>query len=116
MKSLTRREFVKSAVASATSAGFLQGIQASPSAILDSNLINMADTGIKVSKLAMGTGFNGFGGASNQTKLGNAEFKKLIFHGFDRGLNFLDMADQYGSHYYMREVLKNLPSRLSDFG
>lgn len=109
MKSLTRREFVKSAAAITTSAAFLPVIQASPSAILDSNLINLVDTGIKVSRIAMGTGFNGFGGASNQTRLGKSKFKKLIFHGFDQGLNFLDMADQYGSHHYMKGVLKDLP-------
>jgi 1-deoxyxylulose-5-phosphate synthase len=110
MKSpITRREFVKSAVAVTASAGLLPKIQAAPSAILDSGQITLAGTGIKVSRIAMGTGFNGFGGASNQTRLGKEEFKKLIFHGYDQGLNFLDMADQYGSHHYMKEVLKDLP-------
>ncbi len=109
MKILTRREFVKSAVAVSAASGLQQKITATPSALIDSNLITLAGTGIKVSRVAMGTGFNGFGGVSNQTKLGKTDFKKLIFHGYDQGLNFLDMADQYGSHHFMRDVLKDLP-------
>ncbi len=109
MKKLNRRDFVKSAAAITTSAKIFSGIQSPQASPLDTGLVELADTGIKVSKIAMGTGFNGFGGQSNQTRLGKSEFKELIFHGYDQGLNFLDMADQYGSHHFMKEVLKDLP-------
>jgi len=70
--------------------------------------VELAGTGIKASRVAMGTGFNGGGRQSAQTRLGQKEFTKLIRHGFDEGLNFFDMADLYGSHPYMKDPLKEI--------
>jgi predicted aldo/keto reductase-like oxidoreductase len=56
----------------------------------------------------MGTGFGGWEKSSNQTRLGQKEFSRLMLHGFERGLNFYDMADLYGSHPFMKPVLKEI--------
>ncbi len=62
---------------------------------------------IELSRLAMGTGTNGVGGSSNQTKKnGVTGMSNLLKAGFDNGVNFWDAADQYGSHPHVKEGLK----------
>jgi len=69
----------------------------------------LGKTGIAVSYVGMGTGSKGSGQASNQTRLGVKGFTKLVRDALDRGVNFFDVADQYGSHTYLREALKGVP-------
>ena len=69
----------------------------------------LGKTGIKVSLVGMGTGSVGSGQASNQTRLGVKEFTKVVRHALDHGVCFFDVADQYGSHVYLREALKGVP-------
>ncbi len=69
------------------------------------DIVTLGKTGIKVSRLAQGTGYNGGGRSSAHTRLGEKEFDKLIHHDLDRGIRFMDMADLYGSHPYVRHAL-----------
>jgi 1-deoxyxylulose-5-phosphate synthase len=70
----------------------------------------LGKTGIRTSRLAMGTGTIGFGGASNQTRLGTSPLTRLLLDGYnDNGLRFFDSADSYGSHPYVAEALKHIP-------
>src|SRR5258708_40063496 len=70
----------------------------------------LGHTGIRTSRLAMGTGTIGFGGGSNQTRLGNSPFTNLLLNGFnENGLRFFDSADSYGSHPYVAAAIKQLP-------
>lgn len=71
--------------------------------------VELGTTGIRVSRIAMGTGFRGWQRASNQTRLGQDGFTRLMRHGFDEGINFYDLADLYGSHLHMRNTLKEIP-------
>jgi aryl-alcohol dehydrogenase-like predicted oxidoreductase len=72
--------------------------------------IVLGRTGIRTSRLAMGTGTMGFGGRSNQTHLGSAGFVALLLNGYhENGLRFFDAADSYGSHPYVAAALKQLP-------
>jgi aryl-alcohol dehydrogenase-like predicted oxidoreductase len=65
---------------------------------------------VEVSRLAMGTGTNGAGGSSNQTrKLGLGGVADLLKAGYDQGITFWDSADQYGTHAHLREGLKRVP-------
>jgi len=67
-------------------------------------------TGIRTSRLAMGTGTIGYGGASNQTRLGTNPFVRLLLEGYnENGLRFYDTADAYGSHPYVAAAIKQLP-------
>jgi aryl-alcohol dehydrogenase-like predicted oxidoreductase len=69
--------------------------------------ITLGNTGIKVTRLAMGTGTNGVGGSSNQTrKLGVKGLGDLLHMAYDNGVAFWDSADQYGSHGHLKEGLK----------
>jgi 1-deoxyxylulose-5-phosphate synthase len=67
-------------------------------------------TGIRTSRMAMGTGTFGYGGHSNQTRLGSQHFVTLLLDGYhDNGLRFFDTADAYGSHPYVATALRQLP-------
>src|SRR5206468_1546245 len=62
---------------------------------------------IEVSRLAMGTGTDGSGGSSNQTKkLGVNGLADLFKAGYDHGITFWDSADQYGTHPHVKAALK----------
>jgi aryl-alcohol dehydrogenase-like predicted oxidoreductase len=61
---------------------------------------------IRLSRLAMGTGTDGYGDSSNQTrKLGIKGLADLLHYGYDQGVTFWDSADQYGSHAHLKAAL-----------
>lgn len=68
--------------------------------------IKLGPRGVEVSRLAMGTGTNGVGGSSNQTKkLGVRGLADLYKFGYDNGVTFWDTADQYGTHPHLKAAL-----------
>jgi len=70
----------------------------------------LGKTGIRTSRLAMGTGTIGSGGASNQTRIGSSKIVKLLLNGYHtNGLRFFDTADSYGTHPYVAAAVKQLP-------
>jgi 1-deoxyxylulose-5-phosphate synthase len=71
--------------------------------------VTLGSTGIKTSRLAMGTGTVGSGHHSNQTALGVKGLSDLLLNGYDQGLRFFDAADSYGSHPHVAAALKNVP-------
>src|SRR6202789_4166651 len=72
--------------------------------------IILGKTGIRTSRLAMGTGTIGYSGASNQTRLGTSPLTRLLLNGYnENGLRFFDSADSYGSHPYVAAALKQIP-------
>ena len=71
--------------------------------------VTLGKTGIKTSRLAMGTGTHGFAKSSDQTKLGMDALTALLLNGYDNGLRFFDAADSYGSHPYVASGLKHVP-------
>ena len=73
-----------------------------------SDKVELGKTGIKVSLVGMGTGSVGTNQASNQTRLGVKGFEKVVRHVLDRGVCLFDVADQYGSHTYLRAALKGV--------
>src|SRR5262249_1009633 len=74
-----------------------------------SDKVTLGKTGIQVSLVGMGTGSVGSGQASNQTRLGIQVSARGVTHAPDQGSCFFDVADQYGSHVYLREALKGVP-------
>ena len=71
--------------------------------------MTLGSTGIKTSRLAMGTGTVGSGHHSHQTALGVKGLSDLLLNGYDHGLRFFDAADSYGSHPHVAEALKHVP-------
>jgi len=113
MKKINRRRFLQKSFAGVTGlavgSNFPFGLKES---IADSNKIDqvvLGKSGIQVSRLAWGTGSNGWKFVSDQTKLGTKGFIELAQHAYDSGITFFDVADIYGSHKYLKEVLKHIP-------
>lgn len=72
--------------------------------------VKLANTGIEVSRMAIGTGTNGWAKRSNQTRqLGIEGLADLLYMGFENGITFWDSADQYGTHPHLKEALKRVP-------
>jgi aryl-alcohol dehydrogenase-like predicted oxidoreductase len=113
---MRRREFL---IRSATAAGavwlssksIFKAIadQALPQKFSASDTVTLGGTGIKTSRLAMGTGTVGSGHHSHQTALGVKGLSDLLLNGYDHGLRFFDAADSYGSHPHVAEALKHVP-------
>jgi len=71
--------------------------------------IKLGNTGIEMSRMAMGTGTHGFGGASNQTRqMGIKGVSDMLRAAYDDGINFWETADQYGSHPHVGTALKKV--------
>lgn len=77
---------------------------------LATDRVTLGPMKVSVSRLAQGTGTNGVGGSSNQTrKLGVRGLADLFRAGYDNGITFWDSADQYGTHPHVKLALKGLP-------
>ncbi|MBK9169967.1 MAG: aldo/keto reductase [Bryobacterales bacterium] len=75
-----------------------------------SDRVKLGPRAVELSRLAIGTGTNGGGGSSNQTKqLGVKGLANLFRAGLDEGVTFWDAADQYGTHPHLKEALKSVP-------
>ena len=80
-----------------------------PQKFTAADTVVLGKTGIKTSRLAMGTGTVGTGHHSHQTSLGVKGLSDLLLNGYDKGLRFFDAADSYGSHPHVAEALKHIP-------
>ncbi|VGO21433.1 aldo/keto reductase [Pontiella sulfatireligans] len=71
--------------------------------------IKLGSTGISMSRMGFGTGVKSGRKKSAMTRQGFEKFTGLFRHCYDRGINFFDLADWYGSHPYCREALRHIP-------
>lgn len=113
MKRMNRRKFIKTgtiglAGLSVLQSGFAKTDRLSPVNLLVDR-VKLGESGLTVSRMAMGTGTKGYNNASNQTRLGMNSFVKMVHHAYERGIRFYDMADVYGSMPYVGESIKTLP-------
>jgi aryl-alcohol dehydrogenase-like predicted oxidoreductase len=110
---MKRREFLRSTAAAAGTvslSAFPYHLFAAPTKKYASDKVKLGPRGVELSRLAMGTGTNGSGGSSNQTKkLGLQGMADLFKAAYDQGVNFWDSADQYGSHPHLKTALKGIP-------
>jgi len=118
----TRRQFVKGALAGA--AAVATAGCATKSAMLgphdaaagDNPLVHktaadrvtIGSTGIVTSRLALGSGTHGSGGASDQTRLGMSAFVNQFTYGYSQGLTFFETAADYGAHPFIAEAVRQV--------
>jgi aryl-alcohol dehydrogenase-like predicted oxidoreductase len=106
---MKRREFIRSSAIAAAFHNFPYHLYAGTKKQA-SDRVKLGPMKVELSRLAMGSGTNGSGGSSNQTKkLGVTGLAEHYRAGFDQGVTFWDTADQYGSHPHLREALKKTP-------
>ena len=112
MTRLSRRDFLgQSAVGVGVLATGASLAVAAPARTVKSptDQVVLGKTGIKTSLIGLGTGSVGVKRSSNQVKLGQEKFNKLVRHAYNSGITYFDTADQYGSHIFLREALRGLP-------
>ncbi len=108
-KGINRRQFLCKGFAgvAALTAG-IANISFRPASHQIVDRVMLGGSGLVVPRLAMGTGTVGSQRESNQTRLGMRKFLSIARHAHERGVGFFDMADLYGSHSFVRELLKEV--------
>lgn len=105
---INRREFVRDAAAAAGALALAGTADAAAQSTKKLPQVRLGKTGLRASLIGIGTGTVGGGKQSNQTRLGQDRFTALVQHAYERGITFLDCADQYGSNPYMGRALKSI--------
>lgn len=110
MKNPDRRRVVKLGLAGGLAAGLVPRslLAAAPVKKNAHDLVTLGNTGIKLSRLAIGTGTNGVNKTSVQGRLGINGFADLLCHAYDQGVRFWETADQYGTHPHLREGMRRV--------
>jgi predicted aldo/keto reductase-like oxidoreductase len=106
---ITRRQFIRSTVVfaggvlfSSYGAGALAA-QAKRTAV---DQVPLGKTGLKLSRLGIGTGSKG---GSIQRALGSEGFNRLMRYAYDQGITYIDTAQNYRTHAMVGEAIKGLP-------
>jgi len=68
--------------------------------------VTLGKTGLKLSRLGIGTGTNS---GEVQRSLGHEAFNRLIRYAYDRGVTYIDTSETYRTHEWVREAIKGLP-------
>src|SRR5580700_6483780 len=105
---MNRRNFLRNAAAGTIALqSFPYHLFAGETKKYGTDRVKLGPRGVELSRLAMGTGTDGVGGSSNQTrKLGMVGLANLFAAAYDQGVTFWDSADQYGTHPHVKEALK----------
>ena len=75
---------------------------------LATDQVTLGSTGIKVSRLALGTGTTASAAPRIRRASGSTGLAGLLGYGYGAGVNFFDSADQYGSHPHVAEALRQV--------
>ena len=111
---MQRRDFIRQGTVAAGAALFGFGrfphhLYAADRKKQAQDLVTLGRTGIRVTRLAQGTGTNGVNKSSNQIRaLGAQGLPDLLVAGVGSGVHFWDLADQYGTHPYAKRALKTV--------
>ncbi len=124
MGKFNRREFIGAAIGgtavAATAGVYLWNVPTirrehqSPKFVIDplikspTDKVSLGKSGIQVSLVGIGTGSSGWAKRSNQTNLGQVEFTRQMRYALDRGINFFDLADQYGTHPFFNKAMNGV--------
>jgi predicted aldo/keto reductase-like oxidoreductase len=107
-QNISRRDFVRQSAqlagAAIIGAEMLSPAEAAPAVRTASDWVALGrKTKVKIPRLGMGTGsING----QVQRDLGQEGFNKLIAYAYDRGVHYIDTADNYKTHEMIREAIK----------
>ena len=106
MSRYSRRDLLK-ATAAAGAAVTLSTVPLSAETRRATDLVPLGRSGVKVTRLAFGTGsFNG----SVQRNLGQEGFNRLVRHAYDNGVRFFETADSYEDMHTMLGIaLQGIP-------
>lgn len=107
---INRRQFLRnSAVAVAGTALLsptLPSVFAAATKRTATDQVTLGKTGIKLSRLGIGTGVNN---GHDQVEAGKEAFIKMIRHGYDSGITYIDCAERYATFPWIADAIKGLP-------
>jgi predicted aldo/keto reductase-like oxidoreductase len=102
---LSRRDFLQRSAALASVAALCPAV-AAPAKKTASDQVTLGKTSIKLSRLGMGVGTNS---GEVQRALGREGFNRLVRYAYDQGITYIDTADSYKTHEWVRDAIKGLP-------
>jgi len=106
---ITRRRFIQGAAALAGAALIPPGIAETIAGLAKksaNDLVELGRTGLRLSRLGFGAGSHS---GSVQRSLGHEGFNRLVRHAYDQGITYIDTADGYKTHSWIREAIQGLP-------
>ncbi len=108
-RSLNRREFIRTSAALAGTAllsplAFSTSDPTAKRTAVDQ--VPLGRTGIRLSRLGMGTGVDG---GKVQVALGKENFVRVIRHAYDQGITSFDTSDNYATVSWVGDAIKGLP-------
>lgn len=109
---INRRQFIRTSAAAAAGTALLSG-WAIPNALAAATAprtaidqVTLGSTGIKLSRLGIGTGVNS---GHDQVGAGKEAFIKMIRHAYDSGITYIDCAQRYETFPWIGDAIKGLP-------
>ena len=109
---MKRREFLVRSIAGMggvlLGSGWMDAAQQKATKYDPYELVPLGKTGIKVSRVGLGTGMRGGGRQSNHTRMGKEKFDALAMGCYERGVRMFDLADLYGTHPFLARALKKM--------
>ncbi len=110
MAGISRRDFlagITAAAGAAALAGRFGHAAEEPAKIKKgSDLVTLGRTGLKTTVLGIGTGTVS---GNQQRDLGQVGFTTLVRHALERGIRYIDTADMYQMHLFVRLALEKVP-------
>src|SRR5208282_3734849 len=88
------------------SSGLMPAFCAMPPKRTATDQVTLGKTGIKLSRLGMGTGSNS---GHVQTALGREGFNSLVKYAYDQGITYFDCAQNYKTFEWLGGAIKGLP-------
>jgi predicted aldo/keto reductase-like oxidoreductase len=109
-QSLNRRQFLRNSAVIAgavwASPWVLPKTLAAPAKRTAVDQVALGKTGIKLSRLGIGTGSNN---GHLQTAEGKEQFIKLVRYAYDQGVTYIDTAQRYQTFGWIGDAIKGLP-------
>jgi predicted aldo/keto reductase-like oxidoreductase len=105
-KKLSRRSFLKASMvmAAVPLVAACKADIATKTTVIDQ--VSLGQTGLKLSRLGFGAGSSS---GNVQRALGTDGFNRLIRYAYDQGITYIDTADGYKTHTWIRDAIKGLP-------
>jgi len=106
---LTRRQFIGQSAAAAGATWLGAGGVSTAEARVKrtaTDQVTLGQTQIKLSRLGIGTGSNS---GEVQRALGREGFNRLLRYAYDQGITYIDTAESYKTHEWIRDAIKGLP-------
>src|SRR5271165_360632 len=110
-KHLSRRQFIQHSLTvtgalALGSSSLMSALGASAAKRTAVDQVTLGKTGIKLSRLGMGTGSNS---GQIQADLGREGFNSLIKYAYDQGITYFDCSQTYKTFEWLGGAVKGLP-------